>query len=80
MERNQPTMDFMQDQLDMKRTTKALVGPRVILRLRFAGSRLSENSTSGPPSFSINGGVGGGGGGGGTSPGYELVSSVEDRV
>jgi hypothetical protein len=71
MERNQPTMDFMQDQLDMKRTTKAIVGPRVILRLRF-----SENSLSGaPPSFSKPAASGGG-----SSPGYELVSSVEDRV
>lgn len=71
MERNQPTIDFMQDQLDMKRATKAIVGPRVILRLRF-----SENSMSGaPPSFSKPAASGGG-----SSPGYELVSSVEDRV
>lgn len=35
MERNQPTVDFMHDQLDMKRKTKAKVGNELILRLKF---------------------------------------------
>jgi len=35
MERNQATIDFMQDQLDMKRKIKAKVGERIILRLKF---------------------------------------------
>lgn len=35
MERNQEVIDFMQDQLDMKKKIKTKIGPRVILRLKF---------------------------------------------
>jgi hypothetical protein len=35
MESNQPTIDFMQDQLDMKKKISAKIGPRIILRLNF---------------------------------------------
>ena len=35
MERNQGAIDFMQDQLDMKRKLKAKIGDRIVLRLKF---------------------------------------------
>lgn len=64
VDRNAMIVDFMSDQLDIKRKLLPRLGEKLCLRLKFSRERPAE------------GGVGGGGGGG---RGYEMVSSSKQE-
>ena len=69
MERNQPTIDFMQDQLDMKKKVSAKIGPRIILRLNFCTFTRDVASFSAPSGVVEDSGSGSGS--------YEMVSQTD---